>query len=48
MWFEKGTNINTRFILTMWYVNMRKTDVVEVIDCCFILTMWYVNYLCKS
>ena len=34
----------TRFILTMWYVNIALIKIVDDNKISFILTMWYVNY----
>ena len=44
MWFEKGTNVNTCFILTMWYVNYCIGMHFARHKIGFILTMWYVNH----
>ena len=36
-------NLLNRFILTMWYVNVKGGTVSSKYGWSFILTMWYVN-----
>ena len=40
-----NNQIKKRFILTMWYVNLKIILKKDLCDIGFILTMWYVNLI---